>query len=324
MRRREFIAGFAGVAASPVAAWAQRPSMPVIGFMNGATPGVDAGEAEFRKGLSETGYVEGRNVAIEYRWADSRYDRLPALAADLVRRRVDVIVSQGAPASLAATAATSTIPIVFASGFDPVELGLVASLNHPGGNVTGVVFLTQAVIAKRVELLHEIVPAATLIGLLVNPTTPSAEAQIKEAQSAARVLGVRLAIRNASSPGEIDAAFTDLVDQRIGALLAGTDVLFAVQYNQLVALAARHAVPTIYSRRNAVEDGGLMSYGTDFSDAWRLSGNYAGRVLKGEKPGDLPVQQSTRIEMVLNLKTAKVLGLSVPQSTLLRADEVIE
>jgi putative tryptophan/tyrosine transport system substrate-binding protein len=324
MKRREFIAGLAGAAAWPIAAGAQQRQMPVIGFMNGASAGLDAGEVEFRKGLSETDYVEGRNVAIEYRWAESRYDRLPALAADLVRRRVAVIVSQGAPASLAATAATSTIPIVFASGFDPVELGLVARLSRPGGNVTGVLFLTQAVIAKRLELLHEIVPAATLIGLLVNPTTPSAEAQIKEAETAARALGVQLAIRNASTPSEIDAAFAILVDQRIGALLAGTDVLFAVQYNQLVALAARHAVPAIYSRRNAVEAGGLMSYGTDFSDAWRLSGNYAGRILKGEKPGNLPVQQSTRIEMVLNLKTAKALGLSVPPSTLLRADEVIE
>jgi ABC-type uncharacterized transport system substrate-binding protein len=324
MRRRDFIAGVGGAATWPLAAWAQQPGMPVIGFMNGALPGVGEGEAEFRKGLSETDYVEGRNVAIEYRWADSRYDRLPALAADLVRRRVDVIVSQGAPASLAATAATSTIPIVFASGFDPVELGLVASLNHPGGNVTGALFLTQAVIAKRLELLHEIVPAAPLVGLLVNPTTPTAEAQIKEAETAARTLGVRLSIRNASSPSEIDAAFAILVDQRIGALLAGTDALFDVQYNQLVALATRHAVPTIYSRRRAVQAGGLMSYGANFSDAWRLSGTYAGRILKGEKPGDLPVQQSTRIEMVLNLKTAKVLGLSVPQSTLLRADEVIE
>ena len=326
MRRREFIT-FVGSAAVawPLAARAQQPALPVVGYLSAGSPDSNVGVAGFRKGFAEMGYVEGQNVAIEYRWALGRYDRLPALAADLVRRRVAVIVAAGGPASLAAKSATATIPIVFGTGGDPIELGLVASLDRPGGNATGASFLTQELTAKRIELLHEIVPAATLIGILLNPTNSLSEAQRREAEIAARILGVRLVIANASTASEIEAAFAILVEQRIGALLVAGDPLFiSVMRDQLVALTARHAVPAIYEARENVDAGGLMSYGTSILDANRLSGVYTGRILKGEKPADLPVQQSTKVELVINLKTAKALGITVPQLLLGRVDEVIE
>jgi putative ABC transport system substrate-binding protein len=332
MRRREFIAGLASAALAsssiwPLAARAQQPAVPVIGFLT-----VNPGRSEagyllpaFHRGLGEEGYAEGRNVKVLYQWAGSAYDRLPALAADLVRRRVAVIVATGGtPVALAAKSATATIPIVLAGGGDPVELGLVASLNRPGGNVTGVSFVTVPLIAKRLELLHQLVPAAATIGFLVNPRSPQVAAETKEAEKAAGILGVRLAVVNASTPDEIERAFATLAEQRIGALLSGADALFGVQHNQLAALAARHALPAIYHTRDTVEVGGLMSYGGSISDAWRLAGIYAGRILKGEKPAELPVQQSTKIEMVINLKTAKALGLTFPVTLLAVADEVIE
>jgi putative tryptophan/tyrosine transport system substrate-binding protein len=323
--RRRIMAMLGGaMAAWPLAARAQQPAMPAIGYLDQSdnNPFI----AALRQGLGEQGYVDGRNVEILYRSADAQYDRLPALAADLVGRRVAVIVSRGGTASQAATAATSTIPIVFVTGGDPVELSLVVSLNRPGGNTTGASFLTSELTAKRLELLHEIVPAATLIGFLVNPTNAVDEADRREAEIAARILGVRLVIANASTAGEIEAAFAILVEERIGALLIAGDPLFT-KGHQVVALAARHAVPAIYETRGNVEAGGLMSYGaraTDISDLHRLTGTYTGRILKGEKPANLPVQRSTRTEMVLNLKTAKTLGIEVPTSILLRADEVIE
>ena len=325
MRRREFITLLGSAAAWPLAARAQQPALPVIGFLNSGTESA-AGLGALRQGLGEQGYVEGRNLEILYNYAEGRYDRLPVVAADLVRRRVAVIVSTGGPASLAATSATATIPIVFATGGDPIELGLVASLDRPGGNATGASFLTSELTAKRLELLHEIVPAATLIGFLFNPTNSVGEAERREAEIAARILGVRLVLAHASTASETEAAFAILVEQRIGALLVAGDPLFAnVQRDQLVAFAARHAVPAIYEQREIVPAGGLMSYGAkDISGAYRLAGNYAGRILKGEKPADLPVQRSTRTEMVLNLKTAKALGLTVPLSLLALADEVIE
>jgi putative ABC transport system substrate-binding protein len=323
VRRREFIAGFAGAAAWPRAARAQR--MPVIGYL-----GSESLEwqrdliAAFHRGLAETGYVEGRNVAIEYRWAESRNDRLPALAAELVRRQVAVIMTDSTPAALAAKAATQTIPIVFGVGSNPVEIGLVASLNRPGGNLTGVSQLNVDIAAKRLEMLHELVPAATQVAVLINPTNPSGEGLLKEAQVAARVLGVRLSVLNVSSESEIDGAFTTLVGQRADALLVTGDNLFITHRDRIIALAARHAVPAIYQWREFAAAGGLMSYGSSNTDGYRQQGVYTGRILKGEKPADLPVQQATRFEMVLNLKTAKALGLTVPTSTLLRADEVIE
>jgi putative tryptophan/tyrosine transport system substrate-binding protein len=325
MRRREFIAGLGGAAAWPVAARAQQRSMPVIGYLDAGSEGARVPfTAAFRQGLGEQGYVEGQNVEILYRWAESRYDRLPALAADLVRRRVSVIHAQATPSALAAKSATSNIPIVFSLGIDPISLGLVASLNRPGGNVTGVTMLTQEQTTKRVELLHEIVPPATSIGLLVNPAGPQTENETRETEIAARILGMHLTILNANTPSEIEAAFANLVRQRIAALLLGSDTLFVEQRDQVVALAAHFAVPAIYPLRDFVDAGGLMSYGASWHDAWRLAGSYVGRILNGDKPGDLPVQQSTRFEMVLNLKTAKALGIEVPTPTLLRADEVIE
>jgi putative ABC transport system substrate-binding protein len=282
--------------------------------------------AAFLRGLGEQGYVEGRNVEILYQWAENRYDRLPMLAAVLVRRPVAVIFSGGGSGvALNAKSATSTIPIVFAaSGGDPVDLGLVASLNRPGGNVTGVSILTTELLTKRLELLREIVPATTLISFLVNPTNPAVGFSNKEAEIAARTLGVSLVTLNASTPSEIEAAFSTLAMRRISALLVDGNPLWTIQRNQLAVLAARHAVAAIYPVRDIVEAGGLVSYGASISDAYRLAGTYVGRILRGEKPSDLPVQQSVRIELVLNLKTAKALGLSFPLTLLARADEVIE
>ena len=327
MKRRQFITLLGGVAAWPAAARAQQPAMPVIGFLGAESPDPWASRVRaFRHGLSETGYVEGRNVAIEYRWAAGQNDRLPALAADLVRGGLNAIVTPGStPATLAAKAATKTVPIVFYVGGDPVELGLVASLNRPGGNLTGVTTLTSEVGPKRLQLLYELVPTATIVALLVNPTNPDlAEPATKDLQAAARTLGVQLHVLHASAERDFDAVFSSLVQQRVSALVIVNDALFSTRVEQLAVLAIRHAVPAVYQFREFVAAGGLMSYGTGFIDAFRQVGVYTGRILGGEKPADLPVQQTTKAELIINLKTAKALGLTVPTALLVRADEVIE
>jgi putative ABC transport system substrate-binding protein len=325
MRRRDLLAMLGGVAmARPFAARAQAPAMPAIGFLSGRSPDEAAQLlTAFRQGLNETGYVEGKNVGIEFRWAEGHYDQLPALASDLVRRRVAVLVATGGSSSLlAAKAATAKIPIVFTSGADPVELGLVASLDHPGGNATGVSFLGLEVMAKRLELLHELVPKATVVAFIVNPkNTSSAALQTRKVREAARALGQQLRVLGAGTEGEIDAAFAQL---RPGALLVGTDAFFAGRREQFITLAARYAVAASYEGREAAVAGGLMSYGPSLSEAYRQAGNYTGKILNGAKPGDLPVLQPTKFELVINLKTAKALGLTIPQSVLLRADEVIQ
>jgi putative ABC transport system substrate-binding protein len=330
MKRREFILALGGAAASsiswPLAALAQQPAMPVIGFVNAASPQNYARQlAAFLKGLGETGYVEGHNVVIEYRWADGRNDRLPAFVADLVQRKVAVIAATTTPAALAAKAAITTIPIVFETGADPVRLGLVASLNRPGGNVTGVTQTNAEVAPKRLQLLHELVPTASVMALLVNPANPAlAETATKEVQAAARNLGLELHVLNASSERDFDGVFAKLIQLRAGGLVIEGDQLFTSQTEQLAALALRHAVPTIFQIREFAVAGGLLSYGAELTDAYRLAGNYTGRILKGDKPADLPVQRATKVEMVLNLKTAKALGLNVPDTLIGRADEVIE
>jgi putative ABC transport system substrate-binding protein len=326
MKRRDFIAGLGSAATWPLAARGQQPAPQVLGYLSGTTESTNALAVQaLRQGLGDHGYIEGRNIEIVYRWAELQADRLPALAADLVRRRVTVIVAAPSNATaLAAKSATATIPIVFVIGADPVELGLVASLNRPGSNVTGTTYFSEGLTAKHLELLHEMVPAVTSIGFLVNPATPKVEARIKEAEIAARVLGVRLVILNASTQSQIETVFATLAEQRVGAVLVGSDLLFGVQTKQLAALAARYAVPAMYPNRLNVEAGGLISYGTNRIDPYHLAGSYAGRILKGEKPSDLPVQQSTKIELLINMKAAKALGLTVPQSILLRTDEVIE
>jgi putative tryptophan/tyrosine transport system substrate-binding protein len=306
---------------------AQQSAMPVIGYLGAGTLDTERETvAAFHRGLSETGYVEGRNVATEYRWAESHNDRLTGLTSELVRRKVAVIVAvAGGAGALAAKAAAKSIPIVFQVGFDPVAAGLVASLNRPGSNLTGIFVLNAAAVAKRLEQLHELVLAATTIAYLVNPTNPVfAEAEKRELQVAARTLGLRLLILNASDPSEFEGAFATLVRERAGGLVVSGDLLFFNHTHQLVALAARHAVPAIYGRRDYTVAGGLMSCGPDFYDTARQVGVYTSRILNGEKPADLPVQQSTKVELIINLKTAKALGLTVPQSILLRADEVIE
>jgi putative tryptophan/tyrosine transport system substrate-binding protein len=327
MIRREFMTMLGGAAAWPLAARAQQQARPVIGFLDPLSLETTREKvAAFNRGLAEIGYVEGQNLTTEYRWAQGQTSRLPALAAELVHRKVAVIATPGATvATLAAKAATDTIPIVFVAGGDPVELGLVRSINRPGGNLTGVAFLATEYAAKRLELLHELVPAATLIAVLVNPANLiNAEVHKGKIQEAARVLGVRLLILNASSQSDIEAAFVTLVQERARALLIGTDSFFTGHRDQIIALAARSAVPTIEEFREFTAAGGLMAYGTSILDAWRLAGNYTGRILMGEKPADLPVQQPTRFELVINLKTAKALGLEVPPMLLARADEVIE
>jgi putative tryptophan/tyrosine transport system substrate-binding protein len=300
--------------------------MPVIGFLGSDSPDLFAGRLRaFRQGLDVAGFVESRNVAIEYRWARGEYDRLPVLAADLVRQSVTVMVATTTPALLAAKAATMTVPIVFLTGSDPVEVGLVASLNRPGGNMTGVSNLTVETGAKQMELLHELVPAATLIALLVNPANPVlADTLSRGLQTAARAIRQRILVVSASTESDLDRAFTTLVEQRVGALVVGNDPFFNSRPDQLVALAARHAMPAIYPYREMAVAGGLMSYGSNLADPYRLVGVYTGRILKGEKPADLPIQQSTKVEFIINLKTAKALGLTFPITLLGRADEVIE
>ena len=327
MRRRDFITLLGGVAAAwPMAARAQQPAMPVIGYLSSASPDRDAGRLRaFREGLSETGFIEGRNVAIEYRWADEQHDRLPALAADLVHQQVAVIAQAGHVVGVfAAKAATTTIPIVFVTGVDPVGLGLVASLSRPGVNLTGVTTLGIELEPKRLELLHGLIPAARTVGALVNRMHPIAEAQSSELQAAARALGLKLQILDASTERDFDAVFARLVELQADGLVIATDGLFISQSEHLARLAVRHAMPAIFQLRTFAAAGGLMSYGGDFAEMYRQSGAYVGRILKGEKPVDLPVQQVTRVELVLNLKTAKALGLTVPPTLLATADEVIE
>ena len=327
LRRREFITLLGGAAAAwPLAARAQQPAVPVIGFLSSTSPqSYGPMVAAFRKGLSEAGYVKGRNVTIEYRWAQDQNDRLPALAADLVRRRVAVIAATTAPAALSAKAVTTTIPIVFEMSSDPVELGLVASLNRPGGNATGLTQLNVELAPKRLELLHELVPVATTIALLVNPSNPVvAERNTKDLQAAASTYGLQLRVLHASTERDFDTVFATLVQLRGGGLVIGSDAFFANRRKQLGDLTARHLVPAIHANRDFAAAGGLMSYGTDLADAYRLVGVYAGRILNGEQAADLPVQRSTKVELVMNMKTAKTLGLTVPIPLLGRADEVIE
>jgi putative tryptophan/tyrosine transport system substrate-binding protein len=323
--RREFITLRGGASTWPLAVRAQQGVMPVVGFLGSTSPDLYAHVVRsYRQGLAEAGYVEGRDVAIDFRWAESQYEGLPALARELVDRRVNVIAAGGLPAAVAAKAATTTTPIVFSIGVDPVAFGLVASLNRPGGNMTGVTNLNLELGSKQLEVLRELLPAATSMAALVNPTNPNADAHSSDLQAAARKLGIELHILHASSERDFDAVFTSLVRTRAGALVIGSDPFYVSRSKQLGALTARHAVPAIYQFREFVEGGGLLSYGSSITDAYRLVGVYTGRILRGEKPADLPVQQSAKVELIINLKTAKALGLTTPLSLLGRADEVIE
>jgi putative ABC transport system substrate-binding protein len=330
IRRRDFIAGLGSGAVWPVVAHAQQPAAPVIGFLSIQSVGAPRFTVPFLQGLKEAGYVVGQNVAVEYRWGEDHYDRLPALAEDLVRRRVAVIIAPTTRVALVAKAATKSIPIAFSSGSDPVDSGLVASLNRPGGNLTGFYSLIDEVQGKRLELLRDLVPNASLFAYLDDPTNPVGtnglflQRQLAEMQVAAGTLGVRLLILNASKPSELEAAFATLVREGAGGLIASGGAFFGNHFDQLVALTTLHRVPAIFPARNSVEAGGLISYGTDFPDMYRRVGGYAGRILKGEKPADLPVQQVTKLDLVINLKTAKALGLTVPETLLATADEVIQ
>ena len=326
MHRRQFITLLGGAAAVwPLAARAQQAAMPVIGFLNGASPATWARSvAAFRQGLGEAGYVEHPNVGIEYRWAEGQVDRLPALASELVRARVAVICAGSPPAALAAKAATTTIPVVFTSGEDPIKLGLVASYNRPGGNVTGVALLVDVLGAKRLGLLREIVPATTLIAVLLNPTWPTFDTQLNDVQQAARALGQQINVLRANTEREIDAAFDTAKEVRARAMMIGPSTFFAVRRDQIVGLAARDALPTIYGQRDYVAVGGLLSYGTNYHELFRRAAGYVDRILNGANPGDLPIQQADRFELVINLKTAKGLNLEVPATVLALADEVIE
>jgi putative tryptophan/tyrosine transport system substrate-binding protein len=325
--RREFITllGSAAVVC-PLAAHAQQPAMPVIGYLGPESPAVFASRVRaFRQGLGETGYAEGRNVAIEFRWAEGQHNKLPALAADLAAHKVAVIVAPGgAPAALAAKSATTTIPIVFEMGADPIAIGLVGSLSRPGGNLTGVSSLNVQVTPKRLEILHELIPKAAVVAVLVNPTSPTTDSQLKNLQAAADTLGVRLHVLHASAQRDFDSAFETLVQLRAGGLVVASDTFFATHSEQLAALTVRHAVPAIHQSRDFAIAGGLMSYAGSFAESHRQAGVYTGRVLKGEKPADLPVQQVTKVELYINLKAAKSLGLTVPLPLLGRADDVIE
>jgi putative ABC transport system substrate-binding protein len=326
--RREFIAGLGSAAAWPVVARGQQAGMPVIGYLGSQSADDDYNNftVPFLQGLKETGYVEGQNVAVEYRWAENQYERLPALAADLVRRRVAAIVASGTPATLAAKAATSTIPIVFITGVDPIASGLVGSLNRPGANLTGSTILQSELGPKRLQLLRELLPNAALFGVLADPAFPTTQSDIADLQAAARMLGLQLVIVNARTDGDLEPAFASLSQQLVGAVLVGLSTLYTRRSEQLAAVVARHALPAIFAFREFALAGGLMSYGNSSSIGygWHQVGIYTGRILKGDKPADLPVQQITKIDLVINLKTAKALGLSIPETLLATADEVIQ
>ena len=324
--RRDFITLLGGAAAVwPLMAQAQRPAMPVIGYLSSLGQSISVRfDAAFRRGLSDMGYFEGQNVSVEYRWITDRYDALPAMAADLMQRHATVIFALGPPAVLAAKAASKTIPIVFVTGADPLKFGFVASFNKPGGNITGIWMVLTALAEKRLQLMHDLLPKAELIGLLVNPASPVAEPQIREAQAAAHVLGVRLTVLSAVTENDFDQVFASLAQQRADALFVSADPFFASKREHLVALAAQHAMPTTYEFREFVEAGGLMSYGTILSDGFYKGGTYVGKVLKGTTPADLPVEQVDKFESVINLKTARTLGLTIPAGVLSIADDVIE
>jgi putative tryptophan/tyrosine transport system substrate-binding protein len=326
MQRRSFLTLLGGaVAAWPVAAGAQQRAMPVIGFLGSSTPGPIAERlAAFHRGLDETGYIDGQNISIDYRWAEGEYDRLPALAADLVFRRVAVIAALTDAAAFAAKAATTTIPIVFMSAGDPVRTGIVASLNRPGGNVTGVTWFGVDLVPKQLSLLHELVPNAAVITFLMDRNMPDAVSQVREVQEAARTLGLQLVIPNVRTAGDIDAAFATLAQERATALIVGNGAFLVSRREQIIALAARHAIPAMYGFREFTADGGLISYGNSVPDVFRRAGVYTGRILKGDKPADLPVERATKFELVINLKTAKALGIEVPLPLLISVDEVIE